>query len=144
VTLLPSFSRLQRSIDGVKGVEIDDDYDGLLVIVEQKAVLRFKKVDGSRAPSNILTERQGRIAGQQLEFDDIARPTVVNVGYQPNALFTELKSVSLGCRLGDSELWEIPLVNDVQGYILDNNGNARTKTSDPPVVRSSLKGQAAG
>jgi hypothetical protein len=105
------------------------------------AAIRFKKVDSELAPRNVKTNRQIRIADQQLELDGIECPTVLNLGYEPNILFTEIVAVSLSCRRGRHTVWEISLAETVTAYLFDHKGNAAP--TGAPVVRSKLVGKVA-
>ena len=120
-----------------------DDYEGHLFVFQGLAALRFKKVDGAQIPSNVPTERQADIELQQLEIPGCTFPTLLNVGYEPNILYTEIKSVSLSCRRNRSLLWEIPLVNDMTAYMFDNEGKAQPTTKAAPIVRPKLIGKVA-
>jgi hypothetical protein len=123
-------------------VRVVDDWEGYLFVFHEQAVLRFKKVSSTLRPSNVPTGRQVDIGWQQCEIDGVETPTLVNVGYEPNVIFTEIKTCGLSCRKGESVLWVIPLVDDMQAFLLDNGGNVVTPTSGP-VVRPKLTGKAA-
>lgn len=130
-----------RRFEGDELIQINDDCDGAFFIFSGLAALRFKKVTTFLAPSNVPTRRQLQIREQQLEFEGISRPTVVNVGYQLNSIWTDVTGVTLFCRRGGSIVWKIPVAGDLQSYMFDADGNARPTTA--PIVRSTRKRKEA-
>ena len=116
-------------------------HEGAIFIFAGKVAIRFKKVDADGMPRNVPTGRQHSISEQQLELSGITVPTVVNLGYRPNILFTEILSVSLICRRHKELLWEIPLADQLQGYLFNNEGEAQPVGA--PVVRPKLIRKAA-
>ncbi len=120
-------------------VVVNEDHHGKLFVFFGSAAIRFKKVDSKLAPRNVRTGRQVKISYQQLELDGIERPTVLNLGYEPNILFTEIVAVSLSCRSNRHIVWEIPLAETVTAYLFDHKGNV--PAIGAPVVRSKLVGK---
>ena len=117
-------------------VSMDLGHAGALFIFDGKIAVRFKKVDADLMPRNVPTGRQHNISEQQLELPGVTIPTVVSLGYQPNIIFTEIRSVSLICRRHKTLLWQIPLVDNLQGYLFNSEGEAQPIGA--PVVRPKL------
>lgn len=131
---------VRRFQDDVQ-VSMNLEHEGALFIFAEKIALRFKKVDADLMPRNVRTARQHDIAEQQLELSGVTIPTVVNLGYQPNVIFTEIRSVSLICRRHRNLLWQIPLADELQGYLFNNEGEAQPVGT--PVVRPKLTRKVA-
>ncbi len=123
-----------------KNVVVNDDYHGHLFVFFGRAAIRFKMVGPALDPRNVRTGRQNKIADQQLELDGVDRLTFLNLGYQPNVLFTEILAVSLSCRRRYL-MWEIPLAHALTAYLFDQNGNVAPMGT--PVVRPKLTGKVA-
>ncbi len=122
-------------------VSMNLEHEGALFIFAEKIAVRFKKVGAELVPRNVPTGRQRNIADQQLELPGITIPTVVNLGYRPNILFTEIQSVSLFCRRHSHLLWAIPLADRMQAYLFNNAGEAQPIGA--PVVRPKLTSRVA-
>lgn len=104
-------------LSGDRGVRINEDYDGAIFVVEAVAALRFKKIKDRGRPANYPTSRQLRIQ-QQEEIEGIPRATFVDVQYVPNAVWSEVRSISLACYRGQ-RLWEIPIAGDLESFLLE-------------------------
>ncbi len=126
----------------VEGVQVFEECESTWFLFSPRAVLRFKKVDESETPRNFPTRRQSKITYQQHEFSVCdSKPTVINIGYQPNKFFTEIKSVSLSCHDGSYVCWQLPLAGEISTFMFDQNLDV--KPASAPSVIPTLKRKKA-
>ncbi|SEM55990.1 hypothetical protein SAMN05444354_118160 [Stigmatella aurantiaca] len=101
--------QVRMRFGAMKSVHLIDKGERLLVGVESKLLLRFKKVNEKLQTSNYPTRTSRRFDNQQpLEgYADLPRLTV---GYRANRLATELLEVVLVFSIGSAVKFSWPLV----------------------------------
>ena len=91
--------------------ELDTVEDGrfFLVKINPNTAVRFKKMDRKRRTKNIQTKRQDRIKEQQYHLFMKHVVHVVDVGWIPNAAYTNFETILILLKVGSDVKWEIKL-----------------------------------
>lgn len=94
----------KKEFEGVKGVK-PMVIDGLFILsIENKLVVRFKKLDDDMKSRNYPTNRQIDYLAQ-MDIPGIPLATRLEAGYQLNELQTGYKSVLITCPQGSKIAW---------------------------------------
>lgn len=111
-----------RRFDGRDGVRLTVDHNFLALVVEETAVLRFKKFRGvSLRTSGIPTQARVEYLGQG-HFDGMAMTNLV-VGYRLDSLEMELAQLAITCPQGDNR----------NSWVLDLDGEAGGSGQETPL-----------
>lgn len=98
-------SHARNTFDAVPGVKILDHNGLFLLLVRDKLVLRFKKLNNEKMPSNIPTIQATYYMNQELELPNYPHHTMLIVGYELDHLKTRLQEITITCPNGNSNLW---------------------------------------
>jgi len=133
-TLIYEFieARAKEKLDGVNGVVLLNQNGLFLAVLQNKVILRFKKINGKKMPSNIPTHQTIAYMNQQLDLPDFSFITTLIVGYELNRFKTKLQEVTITCPNGKKNFWT---------FNLDGKGGAEilelpispTQTPDIPI-----------
>jgi hypothetical protein len=131
-------SHAKRLFEGVPGVHIEDRSGIVLLVIDDRLAIRFKKLDKENRTRNYPTQ-QALAFMQQLDLPTIPSLARLVVGYRLTNLETELESVFVVCPNGLSNAWGMELKPPAIG------GNVVPLTPRPtgpaPVVRPRLPQQ---
>lgn len=112
----------------MENVSITEKYNSIIVVItknKESVAGRFKKLNKKGLTSNAVTKRNQNILSQQYEmaFEDMPRPTFVDIGYSINETWTNFESVKILCKVNNNPLWEIGLFDTddskIKSIILD-------------------------
>lgn len=99
----------KNNLSGQTGVTLLT-LDGLFIaIIQDKLVLRFKKFNSNKMPSNIQTKQTVNYMNQGLDLPNFPDHTSLIVGYELDGLNTKVKEITVTCPNGDSNLWSFNL-----------------------------------
>jgi len=111
----------------------------LTIIIEDKYILKFKKLNQKRKSSNIPTKQTSLFSTQQNLFDFKNESINLELGYILNKYSTEIEGIYLVCpRNTKSNYWEI----DIEDHLLQNKTdlfNIDPNGPKKPVTRFSVK-----
>jgi hypothetical protein len=119
---------------GRKGITLTEDSGFLVMIIEERIAVRFKKLDNNLRPSNIPTRQQHDFAWQGLLIGFPPEATNLTFGHKLDSTGTGFSGFWLQCPRGNRNLWSIPLDRPVDQPLF----SAQESGSDdpaPPVVR---------
>ena len=102
------------SVPGAKIVQIKN----LFFLGIGKYLIRFKKLDTNRLPSNYPTPQAVAIEKQQLEIPETDGRVFLNAGYMVDAIGTRIISAFLTCQIGKTNIWEMMLGGPEQGFVV--------------------------
>jgi hypothetical protein len=89
-----------------------------LIILSNKIALRIKKLDRNKKSRNNNTRQTRSFLWQNLELDLLDEvPTYCDLGYQLDSTGTQIKLISIVCRLGKAVAWEYKITSDKQETI---------------------------
>ena len=97
----------ERIFDGVPGIELARDHGFLVIVVEDTAVIRFKKLTDRLATHGIAT-RQARLWDAQEPIPGLPQRTHLVAGYVLDDL-GEIQRLALVCSRYGRVLWSIDL-----------------------------------
>lgn len=120
-TLIYDFieAHAKKELDGLDGVQLLS-IDGLfMAVLHDKVVLRFKKLNGNKMPSNIPTKQTLDYMNQQLDLPNMPLHASLIVGYELDRLKTKLQEVTITCPNGDKNLWSFNLHGAPGAEIID-------------------------
>jgi hypothetical protein len=137
---------VKKEFDEVSGVRILNKRGLFLLLINEKLLLRFKKLNNRMLARNYPT-KQARKFSEQLSFDGFFVPvTNINVGYIANDLFTSPEKVVVACPNSmSSNEWCIDITPD--GLIQDVPVIPvleRDNTSNKPRVRVKVAKKRTG
>ncbi len=100
--------RARKEFEGVEGVHVME-IDGLFLLsIQNRLVVRFKKLDNEMKSRNFPTDRQLDYLAQY-DCPGIPAATRLEAGYQENFLQTGIRSVLITCPRGRKVDWYIEL-----------------------------------
>lgn len=120
--------------------DLDTIEDGrfFLVKLNPNTVVRWKKMNKERRTENVRTKRQDRIAEQQYDLFMKHVVHVVDVGWIPNATYTNFETILIVLKVGTYVKWEITLKEtDGLQIVSDLTMGDLFRTPDTPSQQSS-------
>lgn len=107
--------QVKKVFDEIEGIKIIQKRGLLLVSIEGKLLLRFKKFDRRMLTRNNPTQQAFRFS-EQLSIPGFPpAATNINVGYMPNELWTDVFKVLITCPNGSASInWYIDITSDVK------------------------------
>jgi hypothetical protein len=104
---------------GIRGSVIIDTRDGVTLLeIDEKVLIRFKKLDDDSLPRNFPTERaKDYDMGEELPGIP-SSPQRLSLGYRLNRLQTEVKDVLISNSLGGRLLYDIILEEPKEGIAI--------------------------
>ncbi len=115
-------SQMRVRFGDVRGVELVEEGQRVMLGFKGKLLLRFKLMDADRMTRNFPTDTSNRFEEQQ-ELPLYADLPRVTVGYRPNSLGTELLEVVVFFRVGAKLMWEYPLIGSARVHQLEFGGD---------------------
>ena len=103
----------RRTLVGVDGLTVTEDRGFVLVNVEDRLLVRFKKFDQRLRTSGIPTRQHMQFAYQQLTIDGLGPMTQLVVGYLLDEFELDISRVAVTCSLGSRIMWVIEIPPDV-------------------------------
>jgi hypothetical protein len=104
-----------------KGIRTRAEFGSLLVVFDEKLVLRIKKFGEGERANNSRTTRQERFDRQCLELPGIPpEATKVTAGYKLNDEQTEIVRIAVSCWCVNSHVWSIGVWEADDGNMLLN------------------------
>jgi len=100
--------RARAHFDGKKGVKIHEKHGFLILNIDDKLTIRFKKLDDKRRTSNIPT-RQQVLFSMQLEMPGMPSASRLVAGYQLDQLQLSIKEIAITCPVGRKVEWFISI-----------------------------------
>lgn len=94
----------------VKGVQVDDAHESVLVSFDGRLAIRFKKLSQSFRPSNLQTQRQLELF--QPTLPGMSECPVLTVGYVPDR-FEQSITIHVVCHLQGALVWDYQLMKPV-------------------------------
>jgi hypothetical protein len=130
----------RRTLGGIDGLIVTEDRGFVLVNVEDRLLVRFKKFDKRLRTSGIATRQKTLFAHQQLTIDGLGPMTQLVVGYLLDEFELAISRVAVTCSLGSRIEWVIEIPRDV-GTV----ASLPPVTSQPvdPTVRSAQVAERA-
>jgi len=108
------FFHVRRLFEGVKGVKIlqKETFEGLLV--EQRILLRIKKLNNKKQASNLPTRQALDFSNQQLCFEGFLPPIAcLNLGYIPDKAWVCAEEIVIACPNSmKTNAWYIDITED--------------------------------
>jgi hypothetical protein len=80
------------------------------ILVEDKIIVRFKKLNRKFCSTNVLTEQVKLFRNRELLFQGI-EALHVDAGWRVNKFYSEIDDVHFVCPNGKENLWRLPLLN---------------------------------
>lgn len=134
---------VEKKFSKVKGVHLTRDHGFLVLIIKDKIVVRFKKLDAKLRSSNIMTNQQQKLYYQRDIPGLPPGATVVIAGYRLDATGMLLSDVHVVCPIGRRNKWAIPVLEGAEQTIrlpaasapprrvvVSPRGGARTRKSE--------------
>ena len=118
-----------------EGLTLTDDSGFVIMVINKKIAVRFKKLDRKLRPSNILTRQQQNFATQGLLPGFPPEATNLTFGHKLNSTGTDFDGFWLQCPRGDRNVWSIPL-DRPEDQPLFWVAPPKPENPTPPVVRS--------
>ena len=110
---------VKKDFEGVNGVKISNKRGLFLLFIDEKLLLRFKKINNKMRANNYPT-KQAREFSEQLSFDGFLPSTTnINVGYIANDIFTSAEKIVVVCPNNmSSNKWYLDITpnKDIQNY----------------------------
>ncbi|MBL9004709.1 MAG: hypothetical protein JNJ46_10700 [Myxococcales bacterium] len=135
-----------RNLEGVPGIRVPLYHSGrpLLIEIDKKLTVRFKKLDNERRPRNIMTRQQRGLLAQAT-LPHIEGTMHLVVGYELDQLQQNIAHISLLCphptRL--SPLWDLPLDDRLNGFDSMPLFTHATQAQDNPANLITIRPDAA-
>lgn len=101
-------SHARNKLAGIKGVRLLDVGGLFLVEINEKILIRFKKLNDDKMPNNIPTQ-QALDFMEQLELPGMPHIIRLVVGYELNKLQTGIQAISVTCPRGTKKEWHFEL-----------------------------------
>jgi hypothetical protein len=123
----------RRTLSNVEGLTLTEERGFVLVNVENRLLVRFKKFNRRMGTSGIPTRQQLQFAHQQLALDGLGPMTQLVVGYLLDDFELDISRVAVTCSVGSRIMWMIEIPPHV-GTLAD----LPTAPAEPlaPIVRS--------
>jgi hypothetical protein len=101
--------RARSRFDGIQGVRLEERRGFLLLHIDNKVTIRFKKLDAKNRTRNVPTQQQIRFS-LQLEMEGLPKSTRLVAGYKLNDVQTAIQQIAVTCPVGNNLQWffEIP------------------------------------
>ena len=107
------------TLEGREGLVLTDERGFLIVNVEEKLLLRFKKYRGTGlATSGISTKQKKLFDQQQLTIAGMEQVTGIIAGYELDEFQREIKRVAITCRMGTSLIWTIEVARPAVSTVI--------------------------
>ena len=120
-------------------VRLIEDTGFLILVIDEKAAIRFKKLNDELRPSNIMTNQQSDFATQQLLPGFPPEVTNLTFGHKLNVTGTEIDGFWLLCPRGTANLWSLPLDKPIELPLFQEEFRPVIEEVVPPVVRAKAK-----
>jgi len=106
-------AQVRKEFDEVDGIKFINKRGLILLSIEEKIFVRFKKMNERMLTRNHPTLQSIRFS-EQLSFEGFFTPTTnINVGYIPNDVWTEPRKILITCPNGsNSNSWYIDISQD--------------------------------
>jgi hypothetical protein len=104
-----------RILNGRDGLTLTEQRGFLLVSIEEKLLLRFKKFRTGLATSGIPTGQQQLFAWQQLTLDQMPEMTKIVAGYLLDDFQRDIARAAITCSIGARRVWTIDLPRRGEG-----------------------------
>jgi hypothetical protein len=126
-----------RLLDGREGLTLTDQRGFLLVTIDERLLLRFKKYRKGLMTSGIATGQAQLFAFQQLTLDGMPPMTNIVAGYVLDEFQREIARVAITCRVGSRLIWAIDIPRPDAGVVIPIPAPAQPLPS--PAVRSTIR-----
>jgi hypothetical protein len=118
------------------GVRLLEDSGFLIMLIDEKAAIRFKKLNDELRPSNIMTGQQSDFATQELLPGFPPEATNLTFGHKLNLTGTEIDGFWLQCPRGTANLWSLSLDKPADLPLFQEHFAPLIEEVTPPVVRA--------
>ncbi len=101
--------RLKTELGSTDGVRVFEEYESVSIVMDNKVLLRFKKLKKDGLPSNIRTRRSSDWDAQLLQmklFPEYPDMACIDWGYVVDSTWSEIKSLKVMCRINANIQWE--------------------------------------
>lgn len=102
-------AEIKAKFTGRDGIILTEDMGFLVMVLDEKIAVRFKKLDRKLRPSNIPTKQQYDFSTQALLPGFPPEATNLTFGHKLNQTGTDFEGFWLQCPRGERNLWSIPL-----------------------------------
>jgi hypothetical protein len=108
----------RRTLSAIEGLQVTEVRGFVLVYVEDKLLLRFKKFrNNSLTTSGIRTHQQLAFAYQQLTIPGMPEATHLVAGYQLDVFQEEIARVAIACSVGKHLVWSLDIPRPDTGVV---------------------------
>lgn len=122
----------------VPGVRLVDDSGFLVMVIDDRAVIRFKKLNDDLRPSNVMTSQQFDFATQKLLEGFPSDATNLTFGHKLDETGMEIEGFWLQCPRGLNNLWSISLDKPMELPLFPAEPQVVEEVA-PPVVKAKQK-----
>jgi hypothetical protein len=130
----------RRTLGNVEGLTVTEDRGFVLVNVEDRLLVRFKKFDQRLRTSGIHTQQQLAFSYQQLSIDGLGPLPQLVAGYLLDDFELEISRVAITCSFGSRIMWVIEIPPEA-GTVVPLPP-APTKPIDPTVRSEQVEEEA--
>jgi len=107
-----AYEKIKQELAGHPDIRIIEKYESIQIVFSKKLVGRIKKLNKDNFSSNIPTNRNNSIIGQQLSFFPDEELTYIDLGYKIDPTWTEYDNLVVVCRLNNNIKWFISYRNN--------------------------------
>ena len=132
-------AEVRKTFVNATGVRLIEDTGFLIMVIDEKAAIRFKKLNDDLRPSNIMTNQQSDFATQQLLAGFPPEATNLTFGHKLNVTGTEIDGFWLQCPRGTANLWSLSLDKPIELPLFQEEFQPLIEEVVPPVVRAKKK-----
>jgi hypothetical protein len=126
-----------RLLDGRDCIRLSEQRGFLLISVEDKLLLRFKKYRKGLVTSGIATGQRELFDHQQLTLAGMPPMTNIVAGYELDAFQREIERVAITCRVDGRLIWTIDVPQPDSGIVVPVP--SPTEPLPGPNIRSTVR-----
>lgn len=130
-----AYSEFSRLESGNESIRLHEAHDTVCLVIEEKVLVRFKKLARDYLSSNYQTQRAKEFNGQ-LALDGIPTIARVDVGYILDELTTRIEELAFVYRLGNTVAWKYPIGIDPNVQSISRELNEEVDTAERVRVRA--------
>ena len=127
-------AEVRTKFTGRDGVTLTDDSGFMVLVVNNRVAVRFKKLNRKLQPSNIPTQQQYNFATQALLPGFPPEATNLTFGHRLNKTATDFDGFWVQCPRGDRNLWSIPIHKPLDQPLFKDI-QPQPEEVTPPIVR---------
>ncbi|MDQ5820151.1 MAG: hypothetical protein M3540_01785 [Actinomycetota bacterium] len=105
----------RQTLPGIEGLRVTEVRRFILVCVEDKLLLRYKKFRGNLRTSGIPTHQQLAFANQQLTIPGMPDVTKLVAGYLLDPFQEQIARVAITCSIGKRLIWHLDIPRPESG-----------------------------